>query len=104
GQQYGTLGQAFEVLRKGLPGMQFWITEIGVADDNEIGSQFYAEIGDYLKDVYQHVAERYADLAPVVIWFAWSDLMRNAGIVDRNGNRKDHVYPAFRLVRNREIF
>jgi len=104
GNQYGTLGQAFEVMRKGLPGMQFWITEIVVADDNEIPPQFYSEIGGYLQDVYQHVAERYADLVPVVIWFAWSDRMRNAGIVDRNGRRKDHVYPAFRLVRNREIF
>lgn len=103
GQQYGTLGEAFALYRSAFPDMPFWITELGVADDNEIGSQFYQEIGDYLMDVYRHVAKRYADLVPVVIWFAWTDWMRNAGILDRNGNRKSHVYPAFRAVRNREL-
>ncbi len=103
GQNYGTLGQAFDLYKAALPDIPFWITELGVADDREIGSQFYAEIGDYLKDVYSHVAERHADLVPVVIWFAWSDHMRNAGIVDKNGERKAHVYPAFRAVRNREL-
>ena len=83
--------------------MPFWITEIGVADDREIGPQFYPEIGDYLKDVYSHIADRYTDLVPVVIWFAWTDWMRNAGILDKDGRRKPHVYPAFRAVRNREL-
>jgi hypothetical protein len=83
--------------------MPFWITEIGVADDNEIGPQFQAEIGDYMKDVYKHIAERHANQVPVLIWFAWSDWMRNAGVVDRNGQRKPEVYAAFRAVRNREL-
>lgn len=104
GQKFGTLGEAFAKYRAAIPDMPFWITEIGVADDNEIGPEHYAEIAGYLKDVYQHVGERYADLVPVVIWFAWSDWMRNAGIVDKNGRRKDHVYLAFRAVRNREIW
>ena len=83
--------------------MPFWITELGVAADNEIGPQFYPAIGDYMKDVYSYVGERYTDLVPVVIWFAWSDWMRNAGIVDKNGQRKPQVYAAFRAVRNREL-
>ncbi|GAB4267539.1 MAG: hypothetical protein Kow0080_09780 [Candidatus Promineifilaceae bacterium] len=103
GEQYGTLADAFAVYRQAFPGVKFWITEIGVADDNEIGPQFYPEIGMYLEDVYTHVQERHTDLVPVVIWFAWSDFMRNAGIVDKNGKRKDHVYPAFRKVRNKEL-
>lgn len=103
GKMYGTLGQAFEVYKRELPGKKFWITEIGVADDNEIGSQFYAEIGAYMRDVYKTVGDRYADLVPVLIWFAWSDFMRNAGVLKTDGNRKDHVYPAFRAVRNREL-
>ncbi len=103
GQQYGTLGAAFAQYKAALPDIPFWITELGVADDNEIGSQFYPEIGDYMKDVYSHIADRYADLVPVVIWFAWTDWMRNAGVLDKNGNRKPHVYPAFRAVRNREL-
>ncbi|MCP4428487.1 MAG: cellulase family glycosylhydrolase, partial [Chloroflexi bacterium] len=99
GQQYGTLGEAFAQYQAAIPDMPFWITELGVADDNEISSQHYAAIGDYLKDVYSHVGERHTDLVPVIIWFAWSDWMRNAGILDKNGRRKPHVYPAFRAVR-----
>ncbi|MBK8984723.1 MAG: C39 family peptidase [Chloroflexi bacterium] len=103
GGQYGTLAQAFDVYRRELPGYKFWITEIGVADDGEIGPQYYAEIGDYMKDVYKHVQDRHTDLVQALIWFAWSDWMRNAGVVDKDGRRKDHVYNAFRAVRNREL-
>ncbi len=103
GQHYGTLAEAFDKYKKAFPDMPFWITEIGVADDREIGAQFYPEIADYMKDVYKYVADRYAKDVPVVIWFAWSDWMRNAGIVDKEGQRKPHIYDAFRLVRNREL-
>ena len=103
GKKFGTLGQAFDVYKRELPGKKFWITEIGVADNNEIGSQFYAEIGAYMRDVYETVESRYADLVPVLIWFAWSDFMRNAGVVKTDGSRKEHVYSAFRDVRNREL-
>jgi hypothetical protein len=103
GKHYGTLEQAFEVYRQEMPGYKFWITEIGVADDNEIGSQYYAEIGEYMKDVYKYVGERSTDIVENLIWFAWSDLMRNSGIIRTDGSRKDHVYPAFRAMRNREL-
>ncbi|MCB8989274.1 MAG: cellulase family glycosylhydrolase [Ardenticatenaceae bacterium] len=103
GQQFGTLGEAFAQYRQAIPDIPFWITEIGVAADNEIGTQYYQEIGAYVRDVFKHVEERYVDLVPVVIWFAWSDWMRNAGIVQRDGQRKPHVYAAFRSVRNREL-
>jgi len=103
GQHYGTLGDAFAVYKKAFPGMKFWITEIGVADDNEIGPQHYAEIANYLLDIYKHVQERHTDLVPVVFWFGWSDWMRNAGIVRRDGAQKDHLYAAFRAMRNREL-
>jgi hypothetical protein len=103
GQQYGTLEDAFAVYRREMPGYKFWITEIGVADDNEIGPQFYGEIGAYMKDVYKYVGERSTDLVETLIWFAWSDWMRNAGVVKKDGRRKDGVYPAFRSVRNREL-
>ncbi|MCB8982365.1 MAG: C39 family peptidase [Ardenticatenaceae bacterium] len=103
GQHYGTLAQAFDVYRRELPGYTFWITEIGVADDSEIGPQFYGEIGEYMKDVYKHVQDRHTDLVKNLIWFGWSDWMRNAGVVKKDGARKEHVYPAFRAVRNREL-
>ncbi len=74
-----------------------------MAADEQIGPEHYATISDYIKDMYQHVGERYVALCPVLIWFAWSDWMRNAGIVEHDGRRKEHVYDAFRAVRNREL-
>jgi hypothetical protein len=103
GRHYGTLGDAFAIYKKAFPEMKFWITEIGVADDNEIGPQHYAEIANYFLDIYKHIQERHVAQVPVVIWFAWSDWMRNAGIVRRDGAQKDHVYAAFRAMRNREL-
>lgn len=103
GSRYGTLSDAFAVYRKAFPKMKLWITEIGVADDNEIGPEHYPAIADYMRDIYSHVAARHVEQVPVVIWFAWSDWMRNAGVVRRDGAEKDHLYAAFRSVRNREV-
>ncbi len=103
GQHYGTLGDAFAIYKKAFPDLKLWITEIGVADDNEIGPQHYAEIANYFTDIYKHVQERHVAQVPVVIWFAWSDWMRNAGIVRRDGAKKEHVYAAYRAMRNREL-
>ncbi len=103
GQHFGPLSEAFELYRREIPDMPFWITEMGVAADTEIGPVHYAQIADYLKDVYRYVEQRYVELVPVAIWFAWSDWMRNAGIVRKDGQRKEHVYAAFRAMRNREL-
>lgn len=103
GQTFGTLGQAFAEYEKELPGLKYWITEIGVAADNEIGPQYYQDIAMYVQDVYSTIAARYTNLIPVVIWFAWSDLMRNAGIVDGSGRRKSSVYAAFENIRSRKF-
>ncbi|NJN55758.1 MAG: cellulase family glycosylhydrolase, partial [Anaerolineae bacterium] len=49
GQLFGTLGQAFSEYEKELPGLKFWITEIGVAADGEIGPQYYNDIAMYVQ-------------------------------------------------------
>lgn len=98
GQQFGTLAQALAEYERDFPDIPFWITEIGVAADDEIGPQHYAAVADYLTDVYQHMAEQHAHIVPVVIWFAWSDWMRNAGIVTRDGDHKADVYEAFQAI------
>jgi hypothetical protein len=103
GSHFPPLRDAFDRYKAAFPTMPIWITEMGVADDNPIGPQYYQTIGEYIRDVYKYVGERDARQVPVLIWFAWSDLMRNAGIVDSQGNRKPHVYDAFRAVRNREL-
>jgi len=103
GQLFGTLGQALAEYERELPEIPLWITEIGVAADNEIGPQYYADISMYLQDIYTTVAARYTNQVTAVIWFAWSDLMRNAGVVDSNGRRKSSVYAAFENIRNRKF-
>jgi hypothetical protein len=103
GQIFGTLGQALAEYERELPEIPLWITEIGVAADTEIGPQYYADIGMYIQDIYETVASRYSKHVPAVIWFGWSDLMRNAGIVDNSGRRKSSVYAAFENIRNRKF-
>lgn len=103
GQQFGTLAQAFQAYKADFPDIPFWITEIGVAADSHIGPEHYATIADYIKDVYSHVGERHVAQVPVLIWFGWSDWMRNAGIVDHDGRPKQHVFAAFEAVRDRRL-
>ncbi|MCP4356859.1 MAG: cellulase family glycosylhydrolase [Chloroflexi bacterium] len=100
---FPTLGDAFDRYEKSLPEIKLWITEIGVADNNVIGSQHYADIGMYIQNVHETIASEYTYHVPVIIWFAWSDLMRNAGIVDNQGQRKSHVYEAFVKIRERKF-
>ena len=102
GQRYGTLGDAIATYERELPDLKFWITEIGVADDSEIGSEHYPTISEYLVDVMTYMEQRHTARVPVVMWFGWSDWMRNAGIVRRDGAQKEHLYAAYRSVRNRE--
>jgi hypothetical protein len=101
---FGTLANAFDFYKANLPGLKFWITEIGIAGDNEFSDIHYPAIGSYLVDVYKTMGEKYADLVPVLIWFAWSDHMHNAGIVKRNGEQKEHIFEAFQRVRTREVW
>jgi hypothetical protein len=103
GSHFGTLGDAYREFQQAFPDMPLWVTEIGVAADTPIGPEHYHAIADYMRDVYQYTGERWGQQVPVLIWFAWSDLMRNAGIVDGNGNPKAHVYDVFKLVRNGEL-
>ena len=98
GTQFGTLADAFARYRQAFPTIPFWITEVGVAADNEIGPQYYAEIADYIQDVHQHIAAEYTTVVPVIIWFAWSDWMRNAGVVRTDGSPKAHAYDAYQSV------
>lgn len=103
GQMFPTLGDAFDRYRQAFGNFPLWITEIGVAADNEIGPEYYAEIGEYMRDVYKTVQTQHVDQVPVLIWFAWSDLMRNSGMVNNQGQRKAHVYDAFVDIRNRNF-
>jgi hypothetical protein len=42
----------------------------------------------------------YADYVQALIWFGWTDLMRNAGVNTVDGRPKAHVYDAFEEMKN----
>jgi hypothetical protein len=99
----GKLGDAFNIFRQAFPQMPLWITEVGVAADSHIGSEHYADIAAYIREVVEEVANNYADLVPVFIWFGWTDLMRNAGVNTIDNKPKQHVYDAFLTMKNRSV-
>lgn len=105
GWGYGRLQDSLDFYRAQLPGLKFWITEIGMPGkalaENPI---YYPTVARYLTEVYKEVGEKYADLVPVVIWFAWSDSMDEAGIVRKDGTPKEPIFEAFRQVRDRKVF
>ena len=101
---YGSIGKLSDSLnrfRDAFPDKPLWITEVGVANDTPIGPRHYADIGIYIREVVDEVADRYADYVPVLIWFGWTDLMRNAGILTADGQPKPNVFEAFEHMRER---
>lgn len=101
---YGSIGKLSDSLnkfRKAFPDMPLWITEVGVANDTPIGPEHYADIGVYVREIVDEVADNFANTVPVLIWFGWTDLMRNAGILTADGQPKPHVFDAFVHMRER---
>jgi len=76
-------------------GIPIWITEIGVSEPGQIKPQHWSKVADYMDGVLTLVKRNYAQAVPVVIWFAWSDVMRDAGIVDSGGTPKQPIYRRF---------
>lgn len=98
----GTLDQALNQFRQAFPGLPLWITEMGVASDHPIPAEHYAAIATYLREVVNEVDSKFSDLVPVLIWFGWTDLMRNAGVNTIDDKPKPHVYEAFSEMKNRK--
>ncbi|MFW5941955.1 MAG: NBR1-Ig-like domain-containing protein [Chloroflexota bacterium] len=103
-RQFGTLQDALRKFREAYPNLPLWITELGVADNNPIGPEHYQKIASYMREIVAEVAENHADHVYALIWFAWSDLMRNAGITTVDGALKPHIGDAFRdmVARSRQ--
>jgi uncharacterized protein YvpB len=52
----------------------------------------------YMEGIQALTSGRFKRSVPVVIWFAWSDVMRQAGIVMRNSQPKPQIYDTFFAV------
>lgn len=103
GWGFGLLEEELDVFIAAFPGMPLWITEIGIANDQPLAEAYYPAIAQYLVDTFDFVGDRYVAHVPVVIWFAWSDHMHNAGIVRADGEPKPSVWSAYLSVRNRTL-
>jgi uncharacterized protein YvpB len=79
-----------------MKGYPLWITEIGVSEHVPIPPERYPMVTKYMRGIQAILSEpRYTNRVPVVVWFGWSDVLRNAGIVDNNNNPKPDLYKAF---------
>ena len=104
GWGYGDLDKVFTIFRRRLPGIRLWITEIGIVGRRKpIADEHLPAVAGYMSDLYQLVAEEHSNQVRAVIWFAWSDRMENAGIVDSGGKPKAILMKTFSAVRDRKI-
>jgi uncharacterized protein YgiM (DUF1202 family) len=101
---FGRLDDVFAIYKRAMPDKPLWITEVGIpGGDKPLGEQYYPAVAKYMRDMYATVASNHVLQVPVIIWFAWSDNMENAGVVTSNGSRKAHIFDAFTAVRDRQI-
>ena len=101
----GKLSDSLDRFRDAFPDKPIWITEVGVAADSHIGPEHYRNIGIYVREVVDELVDNYAGTVPVLIWFAWTDRMRNSGILTAEGQPKADIFDAFRhmIARGKEI-
>ena len=76
-------------------GKPIWVTEIGISEPGGIAPDHWPKVADFMAETCTLIQERYTSAIPVLIWFAWSDAMRGAGIVDRDGHPKQPIYEKF---------
>ncbi len=104
-KQFGTLADSLNQFKKAFPDKPLWITEFGIpGHEHEIGTDHYPKIALYLDEVVAEVTNNYADYVPVLIWFAWTDAMENAGILKwsgRAGDEKQHIYDSYLAMKAR---
>jgi hypothetical protein len=95
GGWFGELAPKLAALTSRFPGVPVWITEIGVSEHIPFPPEQYPMVIRHIEGIQALVSGRFAISIPVVIWFAWSDGMRNAGIVDNNNQPKQPLYDRF---------
>jgi hypothetical protein len=99
----GKLADALNQFKQAFPGLPLWITELGVAADSQIGAEHYPTIATYITEVTEELTGKFADYVRALIWFGWTDLMRNAGINTVDNQPKPHVYAAFEAMKKRGL-
>ena len=98
----GRLSDSLNRFKSAFPDKPIWITEVGVAADSHIGPEHYPNIALYVREVVDELADNYAATVPVLMWFGWTDLMRNAGILTADGKPKPGIFEAFEHMKSRD--
>ena len=96
----GKLGDALNMFKQAYPQIPLWITEVGAAADIHIGSEHYANIATYMREFVTELSTNYSDYVQALIWFGWTDIMRNSGINTADNKPKPHVFDAFKAMRD----
>jgi hypothetical protein len=96
----GRLEEALNIFKQAFPDLPLWITEVGVAADSHIGPEHYQSIATYMREVTAELMSNFSDYVQALIWFGWTDLMRNAGVNTVDGRAKAHIYEAFEEMKN----
>ncbi len=92
-----------DIFGKEFPGIPLWITEVGFAPPQAVSDEECRWAAEWMLDIYRYLAAGGYRRIPVFIWFAWSDNMVNAGIIDREGKPKKSMYDAFMKIRNGKV-
>ncbi len=95
GRWYGQLEDYLRIMVYAFPNIPFWLSEIGISEDMNFPPEQYPMVTKYMDGIYDLVTNRYANNVDLVVWFAWSDGMHNAGIVDTNNRPKTSIYNKF---------
>ena len=100
GLTFGRLDEdLIQIYLEHFPGHQLWFTEFGVAADQPFPKEHWNDIADYMEESFDLIQRRYSEQIPVVMWWSWSDQMRQGGLVDQAGQRKQPIYSGlFRLA------
>lgn len=100
-KRFGTVADAFNHFKKSYPKHPLWITEFGIpGHQHVIDPEHYPSIATYLREVTDEITDNFSDYVPVAIWFGWTDLMENAGILDRSNRMKAHIKEAYEYFRD----
>ncbi|MBN1963781.1 MAG: SH3 domain-containing protein, partial [Anaerolineae bacterium] len=95
GGWFGPLEPHLQRLLDEFPALKLWITEVGISEPVPFPRSQYPMVIKHMRGVYDLIQRQFWSRIPVAIWFAWSDIMRNAGIVDGQGQPKPELYDTF---------
>lgn len=97
----GRLNEAIDIFHQAFPDHSLWITEIGVPGHGTVlGPQYYQTIATYMDEVVHEITLNHADTVSALLWFAWSDVSENAGIITRDGQMKDKIAGAYQMMKS----